>query len=208
MVQTIRPIIIRTFLSHINASSFQSMIKLRRQIQKQSLIPQEFWNAFSKKEYPKKVSSIAPYYLEKFVPLLEGNAYIYTLDVHNYIINFIGIEKVFYISIHARQDRPHILGCIDYNSFRYSSRKRMIFIKKRMDNHPVALILLHKIRREIIQCGLEIDIEMRTNLSSSLPFLGSLNRIGVSTLWHDKIKNFLSSKTLGIDRISQFLMFS
>ncbi len=166
----------------------------------ESILPEEFWSAFENGIYPKQIRADIAYHVEKYANLSEGWLFVHTKYLYNYVINLISTKGAFFVSIHSKRDRVNLLGNIDYNPFNFKPRQSMTYVEKRMNDNLPAYHILHKIRRELAQKGLEIGVASYSGSANVLRFFGSINRLYFSALW----KKMLTEKGVKDEDIPNF----
>ena len=167
-------------------------------IQKGTILPQQFWDAFEQGKYPVSLGDLISYHIEDYANLLEGLGYAHSAYRHKHVINIIAIQDVFHISIFMT-DEVSPLGIIDFHKKR--KKHEVCYRERPMDAHEGSFSLLYAISGELEQRGLEL--EERVSKGSKLPFVAPM-KIMVASVKLQQLIETGSSSTYkeGVEQIA------
>ncbi len=139
------------------------------------LIPNDFWLAFHKGIYPKELEKEYFNQLDKYSHLIGGIGYLNSIEKNGYIINFITIKNILFISIFEKGINALQLGNIYYNPFTSKKHGNLTYFIKRMRLNPVALEILLKLREICFQN--KVTVKVRSFETGNLKFRGPIKTI-------------------------------
>ncbi len=158
---------------------------IKKNISNKKILPKEFFNVISRGIYLDEKSPSFSFVFEQLFHFNDDvKCYIYSKLRSNYLINIIGVKDCFYISLHSSDYKLRLLGCLDYNP----QRKRHYleyFEAGTMRDNPIAMMLLNKIKRELLPF---CEMEDKPKQAGKLPFEQPVKIIAISALWNKYIK--------------------
>lgn len=170
-------------------NKFNNIENIKDEYSGVSILKEGFWEAFRFGNYPSTNKGFLDYRIEKFANLLEGIGYTNTIIRSNYVINVVSVKQAFLILVftygkHSRGSHSRLLGVIDYNPRRKIS-ELYYYVKGTARDNPIALIILNKIKRELLR---EIEISDTSRDQGKLPFFKPIKIICCTQLWR-KLKD-------------------
>jgi len=159
-------------------------IKDKTKRDSKQILPVGFWNAFKQGVYYPEIRLDVAFHIEDYAEILEGLGYTRTVYRSNYVINIIAIKDAFFISLHSKGPDSKELGIINYNSCptKHGKKHELKYIESFMNfEHPIGLMLLNKIRRELFNNHIEVDDN--PILSGTLPFKKPIKTIIITAKW-------------------------
>ncbi len=168
--------------------AFEELQNIRDNIESGTILGEDFWNSFHEGIYLPNSLSIISYQIEDLVSGLENYCFYESIYRSNYIINIISIKKAFFISIFSKDSK--LLGVLSYRLNTAKSSNINIFAyweRATRLEHPIALLLLNKLNREILNNG--IFLEQKPRRAGRLPYERHIKTILVASIFRHLIKN-------------------
>ncbi len=171
--------------SKYQITKFVDLIDTRKEIRINTILPQEFWQAFEQGIYPPSNQDTLSYHIDDYAKLIKRLGYAHSIYSYEYEINIIAVRGIFFISIFSISNKSRLIGIIDFNQGR--KKHEVCYSAKRIDNHPIVTSLLNKLSDELIHKGLKIDERVSGNYT--LPFHIPLKSLVCTLQWKQLITN-------------------
>ena len=165
----------------------------------EDILPEGFWDAFLKGNYPSDYEGELAFNIENYADLIKGYGYAHSIyNTHwDFYVNIMAIKNICYISLHPTFEPNTLLGVIVYfapkekkgrqEGKEKKKKAKKCYYSSKMQRNPKAFSVLNHIGTELFN-EIRLTVKDVPRLTGNLPFPGVINKIVCCAKWQELIE--------------------